>query len=191
MSGIETLYIVLFCICLLLSAFFSSSEIAFFHIQKVRLEHLVKNNTRGAGLVARMIEQPVKLLSVILLGNNFVNVAAAALATVLIIKYLPVEQGVLIATISTTIIILIFCESIPKTIAARHAERLSLVFARPIEGLSWLFTPFVIALSWVASGFSKFLGGAPVPRSLGTEEEIRNMISVGHKEGTVEEIPRN
>jgi len=186
MSGIETLYLILIFVCLLVSAFFSSSETAFFSIQKVRLEHLLNNHTKGAGLVARLINQPAKLLSVILLGNNFVNVAAAALATALAIKYWP-DQGILIATISITIIILIFCESIPKTTATLHAERLSLVFARPLELLSWVFTPFVIALSWMASGVSKLLGGTPVPRSLGTEEEIRNMISVGHKEGTVEE----
>ena len=187
MSGIETLYIVLFCACLLLSAFFSSSEVAFFHMQQVRLEHMVKNNTRGAGLVSRMIAQPAKLLSVILLGNNFVNVAAAALATVLAVKYLSDEQGILIATIITTILILILSESIPKTIATQHAERLSLVYSRPINMLSWLFTPFVIALSWIALGISKPLVGTPEPRAVGTEEEIRNMISVGHKEGTVEE----
>jgi len=186
MSGIETLYLILLFVCLLVSAFFSSSETAFFSVQKVRLEHLINNHTKGAGLVAGLINQPVKLLSVILLGNNFVNTAAAALATALAIKYWP-DQGILIATIGITIIILIFCESIPKTTATLHAERLSLVFARPLELLSWVFTPFVIALSWIASGVSKLLGGTPVPRSLGTEEEIRNMISVGHKEGTVEE----
>jgi putative hemolysin len=71
--------------------------------------------------------------------------------------------------------------------ATRHAERLSLILARPIEIISWVFTPFVVVLSWIASGFSKVVGGTPVPRSLVSEEEIRTMISVGHKEGTVEE----
>jgi len=64
---------------------------------------------------------------------------------------------------------------------------LSLAFARPIEVLSWLLTPFVVVLSWIASGFNKLIGGTPVPRSLVTDEEIRTMISVGHKEGVVEE----
>jgi len=185
MSNIE-IYLVLFVICLLLSAFFSGSETAFISLQRIRLEHLVKNNVRGARRVARMIERPEKLLSTILLGNNFVNVAAAALGTVVAVS-LWGEKGVLIATIAVTILLLIFAETTPKTIATRHAERLSLILARPIEWLSWLLTPFVFALSWIASGFTKLVGGKPVPRSLASPEEIRTMISVGHKEGTVEE----
>ncbi len=185
MSGIETLYLVSLLICLLLSAFFSSSETAFIALQQIKVEHMVSTRVTGAERVARMVKRPEKLLSTILLGNNFVNTAAAALATVLAVKYWP-EQGVLIATISVTIILLIFCETTPKTIASRHAERLSLIFARPIAALSWLFTPFVVMLSWAASGLSKMVGGKPVPRSLVSDEEIRTMISVGHREGTVE-----
>ncbi len=185
MSGIETLYLVSLLICLLLSAFFSSSETAFVALQQIKIEHMVSTRVTGAERVARMVKRPEKLLSTILLGNNFVNTAAAALATVLAVKYWP-EQGVLIATISVTIILLIFCETTPKTIASRHAERLSLIFARPIAALSWLFTPFVVMLSWAASGLSKMVGGKPVPRSLVSDEEIRTMISVGHREGTVE-----
>ena len=132
------------------------------------------------------MRRPERLLSAVLLGNTFVNVAAAALATALTIRYWP-AQGVLVATIGITIILLIFCEIIPKTMAARHAERLSLVFARPIGIISWLLTPFVVTLSWIASGFSKLVGGVPVPKFLVTDEEIRTMISVGHKEGAVEE----
>ena len=185
MSNIE-LYLVLFVICLLLAAFFSASETSFIALQRIRLEHLVKNNVKGARRVARMIERPEKLLSTILLGSNFVSVAAAALGTMVAVS-LWGERGVLIATIAVTILLLIFAETTPKTIATRHAERLSLILARPIEWLSWLLAPFVIALSWIASGFTKLVGGKPVPRSLASPEEIRTMISVGHKEGTVEE----
>ncbi|MFC1955123.1 HlyC/CorC family transporter [Chloroflexota bacterium] len=179
-------YIVLFIICLLLSAFFSSAETAFSALQRVKLEHLVSTKVKGAARIARMIEQPEKLLSTILLGNNFVNTAAAALGTVMAVSIWK-EHGVIIATIGVTIILLIFAETTPKTIAARHAEKLSLLYVRPLAMISWLFTPFVLALSWIASGFARIIGGIPVPRSLATAEEIRTMISVGHKEGTVEE----
>jgi len=192
MSGIETLYLVLLVVCLLLSAFFSSSEIAFFFLQRVKVEHLVSTNVKGAARVARMIRRPERLLSIILLGNNLVNTGAAALATALAVSIWQKqgwqeEIGVLIATIGLTIILLIFCETIPKTIATRYAERMSMLFARPIQVLLWVLLPFVVALSWMASGFSRMVGGTPVPRSLASEEEIRHMISVGHKEGTVEE----
>ena len=184
---IETLYLVFLFVCLLLSAFFSSSETAFIALQRIRMEHMVSTKVSGADRVAKMLQRPEKLLSTILLGNNLVNTAAAALATALAISIWGAEQGILIATIGITIILLIFCETTPKTIATQHAERLSIIFARPVEVISWLFTPFVVVLSWIASGFSKLAGGAPVPRSLASEEEIRTMISVGHREGTVEE----
>ncbi len=187
MSGIEILYLVLIFVFLLLSAFFSSSETAFISLQRVRVEHLVNTKVTGAKRVAKMIERPEKLLSTILLGNNFFNTAAAALATVLAVSFWGQQQGVLIATIGITIVLLIFCETTPKTIAIQHAERLSLILARPIQVISWLFTPFVVVLSWIASGFTRMLGGTPVPRSLVSKEEIRTMISVGHREGTVEE----
>jgi len=180
------LYLVLFIVCILLSAFFSSSETAFIAIQRIRLEHLVSTKVKGASRVARMIERPEKLLSTILLGNNLVNTAAAALGTVLAISIWG-EHGVLIATIGVTVLLLIFAETTPKTIATQHAERLSLTLARPLSMISWLFTPFVIALSWIVSGFTRIIGGNPVSRSLASPEEIRTMISVGHKEGTVEE----
>ena len=186
MSSIETLYLVFLFVCLLLSAFFSSSETAFISLQRIRLEHLVNTKVKGAELVAKMVQQPEKFLSTVLLGNNFVNTAAAALGTILAVSVWGREQGILIATIGVTILLLVLCETTPKTIATQHAERLSLIFARPIELLSWLFTPFVIVLSWISSGFSKLVGGAPVPRSLVSEEEIRTMISVGHKEGAVD-----
>ena len=186
--SIETLYWVLLFVCLLLSAFFSSSETAFIALRRIRVEHMVNTKVNGADRVSRLLQRPARLLSTILLGNNLVNTAAAALATALAIKYLPEQPGmsILIATIGLTTLLLVFSETTPKTIAIQHAERLSLAFARPIEVISWLFTPFVVVLSWIASGFSKLAGGAPVPRSLASEEEIRTMISVGHKEGTVE-----
>jgi len=186
MSGIETLYLVLFFICLLLSAFFSGSETAFISLQRFRVEHLVETRVKRAKRVARMIERPEKFLSVVLLGNTFVNTAAAALATILAVSVWGQEWGALVATIGVTIILLIFCETTPKTMATRHSEKLSLLLVRPLEVIAWLFTPFVFVLSWIASGFTKMVGGTPVPRSLVSEAEIRTMISVGHKEGTVE-----
>jgi putative hemolysin len=187
MFGIETLYLVLLIICLLLSVFFSSSETAFVSLQRYRLEHMVNTNVHGAKRVAGMIQQPERLLSTVLFGTNLVNTAAASIATVIAVSYFGEDQGVLIATVGVTIILLIFAETTPKTIATRHAEKLSLLFVRPLEIIAWIFTPFVVALSWIASGISNLFGGESLHRSLVSEEEIRTMISVGHKEGTVEE----
>ena len=151
------------------------------------MEHLVSTGVKGAERVARLIQRPEKLLSIVLLGNTFVNTAAVVLATVLARSVWGEQLGILIATIGLTIVLLVFCEATPKMIATQHAERLSMAFARPLESLSWLLTPFVVVLSWIASRFSKLAGGDSVPRSLVSGEEIRTMISVGHKEGAVEE----
>jgi len=186
MDGTETLYLALFIVCLLLSAFFSSSETAFTSLQRVRVEHMVNTKVPGAERVANMMKRPERWLSTILTGNNLVNTAAAALGTALAVSVWK-EWGILIATIGVAILLLVLCEATPKIIAAHNAERLSLKLARPIEIASKAFTPAVLALSMVTSRFSKLAGGEPLSRSLVSEEEIRTMISVGHKEGTVEE----
>ena len=186
MEGINTLYLVLFIVCLALSAFFSSSETAFTALQRIRVEHMVNTKVPGAARVAKMIQRPEKLLSTVLTGNNLVNTAAAALGTILAVSVWG-EWGILIATIGIAIILLIFCESTPKVIAAHNAERMSIRLARPVEVASYIFTPAVLALSSIASRFTRVAGGKPMAQSLVSEEEIRTMISVGHKEGTVEE----
>ncbi len=186
-SGTVILYLVLLLICLVLSAFFSSSETAFLSLQRVRLKHEVNTKVKGAERVARLIEQPGKLLSTILLGNNLVNTAAAALATALAVEVWGPVRGVVIAIVLVTVVLLVFAETTPKTIAAQHAVRLAIIYAGPIEWLSRLLRPAVVVLSWIATAFSRLAGGAPVPRSLAGEEEIRMMISVGRSEGEVED----
>lgn len=185
--SIATLYIVLLLLCLLLSAFFSSAEIAFISLPRYRIEHMVQTKVKGARQIAKLVERPEKLLSTILLGNNLVQTAAAALATALALIYLPQGQAVIVTTIAVTIMLLIFAEATPKTLATHHAERLALVFAGPVKFLAWLFTPFVFVLSLIASGFTKMFGGTPTSRLLASEAEIRTMISAVHKEGNIEE----
>ena len=186
MDSIETLYLALFIVFLALSAFFSGSETAFASLERVRVEQMINAKVPGAERVARMMKQPEKLLSTILTGNNLVNTAAAVLGTVLAVSIWG-QSGILIATIGVAVLLLVLCEATPKIIAAHNAERLSLKLARPIEIASVAFTPAVLALGTITSRFTKLAGGEPIARSLVSEEEIRTMISMGHKEGTVEE----
>jgi putative hemolysin len=148
---------------------------------------MVQTKIKGARHVAKLVERPEKLLSTILLGNNLVNTAAAALATTLASLYLKPEQAVIVATVVVTIVLLIFAETTPKTLATHHAERIALLFAQPIKFLSWVLTPFVFMLSLIASSFTKMFGGTPTSKLLASEAEIRTMISVVHKEGTMDE----
>ena len=186
MSGTNILYLVLVFVCIILSAFFSGSETALTSVQRIKLQTMVDSDVKGAKRLARMLENPERFLSTVLLGNNFVNTAATALSTILAVSFWGQNRGVVIATVGLTILLLIFGESTPKTIAARHSERLSLALTRPIEILSWLLTPFVVTLSCIASVFTRMVGGTPVRRALTSAEEIRTMITVGNREGTVE-----
>jgi putative hemolysin len=181
------LYVFLLLICLLFSAFFSGSETAYISLQRFHLEYLISTNVKGAKKVARLIERPERFLSVVLFGNTLVNAAATALATALAVYWWGDKWGIIIATVVLTVVLLIFCEVTPKTIAAHYSERLSLLLHRPLQFISWLFTPFVIALSWLSAGFTRIVGGTPVPQSIISDEEIRTMIAVGREEGTVEE----
>ncbi|MFA5629274.1 MAG: hemolysin family protein [Dehalococcoidales bacterium] len=183
---VEAWYLVLLVICFILSAFFSSSETAFTSLERFRLQHMVETNVSGAKRIAKLLEKPERFLSTILLGNNLVNILATAIATTLAINAWGQDKGVIIATISMTILLLIFGETTPKTFAKQYPERISRLFARPVEWLSWLFYPVVFVLSSLAAGLSRLVGGKAVPSTLISADEIKTMITVGHKEGTVE-----
>jgi putative hemolysin len=184
--NVETLYFVLLVLCLILSAFFASSETAFMSLEKFRLQNMLEANVKGATRVARMMDRPERFLSTILLGNNLVNTAAAALATSLAISLWGQGGPVAIATVAITAILLIFGEITPKTFGSAYREKVAVAFVRPIEVISWLFKPFVAVLSWIANAFTRLMGGNPVYKALVRPEDIESMITVGHKEGTVE-----
>lgn len=188
MSSLEiAIYVAVFIVCIFVSGFFSGSEIAFMSLQRIKLEHMLNTKVAGASRVARLLKQPAKLLSVILLGNNLVQSLATVAITVVAVSLLGEKQGALVATILATVFILIFAETTPKTVAAHNSEKMSLLLSRPLEIVSWFFTPVVLVLAWISSQLSRLFGGTPVPRSLATEEEIRTMISVGRRDGTVGE----
>ena len=185
-EGPLALYLVLAAICLVLSAFFSGTEAALLSIQRVRLHNLLERGVPGARFVAKMVERPDRFLPTILLGNNLVNTAVAALGTAIALTIIDVEQqAVLIATAVVTVLLLIFGEVIPKTIAARHAERMALIVVRPLEFTRYLTFPLVVLLQALSSAVSR-LGGGGGGREAVTEEELRTMISMGRAAGTVE-----
>ena len=100
-------YIILFVLCMVISAFFSSSETAFISLQRVRIRHMVDNGVSGAQDVAKLTEQPEKLLTTVLIGNNFVNTAAAALGTLIVVYIIENQNwGALIAIIGVISILL-------------------------------------------------------------------------------------
>ena len=187
MDSTGILYLVLFFLCLIASAFFSSAETAFISLPRTRVKYLVESGIIGAGRVAKITEQPEKLLATVLLCNNLVNVAAAALGTAIAVSIWTDNEniGILVATIVVTILLLIFAEVTPKTVAIRHPERMALLYVYPLGVITKIAYPVAAGLTWIASMLAG--GKAKVPHSLVSEEEIRSMISVGREEGTVEE----
>ncbi len=186
MSGADALSLVILVVFLIFSAFFSSSEAAFLSLERIRIAHLVNTGIPGAKRVANMIEQPERLLSTILLGNNLVNVAFTAVVTVLIVDLLGGGSGVAVATGVGTLVLLVFGEIIPKTFAIHYAERVAFLYARPLKGVELAFWPVVVALQWITHRTQNIFGVEVPSRESITEDELRSLIDLGEAEGTFE-----
>ncbi len=185
MDGAMVLYSVLLFLCICLSAFFSSAETAFISLPKTRIKYLVESGVHGAVHIQKVMRHPERLLATILLGNNLVNVAAASLGTAIAVKTWHGDVGILISTILMTIVLLVFSDVTPKTVALRHAERMALIYVYPMQFLSAVVSPLAIGLSWLGTVLAGTRG--KVKPLIVSVEEIRSMISVGKAEGSVEE----
>lgn len=174
-------------ICLfILSAFFSASETALTSLSKIRLRNMVDEGAKNAVLIQKIVNDPNKLLSAILIGNNIVNIGASSLATSIAINVWG-DKGVGIATGILTIIILICGEITPKSFAAQNSEKVSQLVIKPIAACVFIFTPFVFLLNIVTNVLLKILGNDKRDQKpLITESELLTMVNVSHEEGVLE-----
>jgi len=173
--------IILLVALILLSGFFSSAETALFSISKAKARHLAKKGGKTNRLIKKMKEDPHRLLSTILIGNNLVNVAASALATAITIE-LASSHAVGIATGIMTLIILIFGEIFPKSIATRNNILIANLVIRPIRWLSILFYPMILFLNFIPQLTGKIKNKPQV-----TEEELMTFVEVVEEEGEIKE----
>ncbi len=179
----DALEILLFIICILLSAFFSSSEVALVSIHRAKVRTLINEGKPGSKAVAALKESPEHLLITILVGNTFVNIAAGAIATAVAIRMFG-DIGVGIATGFVVIVLLVFGEIGPKIYAARASDSFALTVAPIILFMSRILSPVV----WVVERVSPSLGiGKDIGEPVVTEEEIKEWIDVGKEEGTIEQ----
>ena len=174
--------IAIFIICLVLSAFFSSSEVALLAINRVRLRTFVSEKRNGAQALAELKEHPDHIVITILIGNNIVNVGAAAIATAMAIGYFG-DPGIGIAIGVVILLLLIFGEFGPKIYATRAGENFALSVAPVILFLSKVLTPVIWVVDRVSHSHS--LNGLTIP--IVTEEEIKEWIDVGQEGGSIEE----
>jgi putative hemolysin len=189
-SGSPLGYILL-AVLLLFSAFFSGSETALFAVNRLRMRRMVEEGRRRPGLVLRLLEQPGRVLTALLVGNNIVNVTATVLATAILVGILGPQRGSIYAIIIMTLVILIIGEITPKTFAAKYADRLAILVSRPVHYLTVALTPVIWVLSKVSDLLVRPLGGRVNPASpLVTEEEIRLLVKMGQEVGAIQEDER-
>jgi Mg2+/Co2+ transporter CorB len=174
--SLELLFVAL-AILILLSAYFSGSETAMMSLNRYRLRHLAKRRHKGALRAARLLESPDKLIGVILIGNNFVNILASSLATIIALR-LWGEAGILIATVLLTVVILIFAEVTPKTIAALHPEKIAYPSSRLLLLLLRVLHPVVWLVSTLSRGLVRLLrmDTDPVDHHHLSSEELRTVV---------------
>lgn len=182
----SVMQMVLLIVLLLLSAFFSSAETALTTVNRMRVRTLAESGNRSAQTVIKVIENPGKMLSAILIGNNIVNLSASAVATTLAIdlwgsKMVGVATGIL------TLLILVFGEISPKTISTLYAEQIALGYARIIYFLMVVFTPVIFIVNKLSMGFLMLLRIDPNKKQEAiTEDELRTIVEVSHEEGVIE-----
>jgi len=181
---------VILLILLLLSAFFSGSETALTAINKLRMRSLADDNVKGAKNALKLVDDPTKMLSALLIGNNVVNISASALATTMAIdlwgnKWVGLTTGVL------TLLILIFGEITPKSISTIKAERIALRISGPVLLITKLLTPIIFIINKICNGVMRLFQIDPneKPTSM-TESELRTILEVSHEEGVLESEER-
>ena len=177
-------------VLLLLSAFFSSAETSLTTVNKLRIRSLVEEGNKRAKIISNLIENPSKMISAILIGNNIVNIAASALTTTLIINlglgtYTAVGTGIL------TLLVLIFGEITPKTLATIHAEKMAFIYAPVISLLTKLLTPVIFLLNKLSGVFLLLFRVDPNAKTnVMTENELLTIVEVSHEDGVIESEER-
>lgn len=167
------------------SAFFSASETAFSTVNTIRLKHAAEEGNKKAALALKITEMYDKTLSSILIGNNLVNIALSSIATVIFVALLK-SNATLISTIVTTIVVLIFCEILPKTYAKEHNEKVALAVAGILYAVIWVFTPVSVVFTKMQNAFIR-LFRSPNQKPSVTEEELKFIVETIQNEGVLEQ----
>ena len=177
----------------LLSAFFSGSETALTAVSRARIFALAQEGARRAKLVLKLREKKDLLISTLLLGNTFVNIAAASLATIIGVRIAGEEYGPIYATVGTTIIVLIFSEVLPKTVAIHHAEKFSLAIAPPLDLIIKILSPITWAVQKIVRGVLRCFGVRldQMGDMMSATDALRGAIAMHHHEGDVEKGDRD
>lgn len=191
MSSTSIAQLAFLILLLALSAFFSSAETAFTTASRIRMRTLAESGDKRAERVLTITDDMHKMLSAILIGNNIVNLSASSIATSLAIRLFG-SVGAGIATGILTLLILIFGEISPKTLATVHADKIALTYSSIIYGLMWVLTPVIFIINQLSMGFLKLIRVNPnTEQAAMTEEEFKTIVDVGHETGVLENSERD
>ena len=182
-----TLELMALVVLVVLSAFFSGSETAVTAVSRARMFALMQEGVRRAKLIVAMRDDKESLISTLLLGNTFVNIAAASLATIIGVRLAGEEYGPVYATIATTLVVLIFSEVLPKTIAIHHSERMSLAIAPLLSVVIRVMSPLSWVVQKIVRGVLRVFGVdlSNVKGLVTATDSIRGTIELHHHEGDV------
>ncbi len=174
------LSLLVYFLLILASAFFSSAETSLLTVSRIKLTHLAKKKDKKALLLTRLLEKPEEFLSTILIGNNLANVAAASFATFLFTRFFQGSEGAIlvVSTLVTTLVLLIFGEITPKSYGYRHAEKLSFLYIYPVRFFNLLFYPVVKGLAVLPKFFSKKHRSKAWAKKELSLEEIKHFLSM-------------
>lgn len=190
MDSGDAIQLLILVILIVLSAFFSSAETSLTTANRIRIMNLAEEGSKRAAMVLKVVDDSGKMLSAILIGNNIVNILASSLATVLATRLLG-NKGVGIATGVLTLLILVFGEITPKTLATIHSEKIALMYAPAIYYIMIILTPVIFIINKLSLGFLKLLRVDPNSKSdTMTENELRTIVDVSHEEGVIESEER-
>lgn len=172
------LYVSIFFLLVFFSAFFSSAETALLSLNKIKLHLNAKKKNKKARMLEKILEKPEAFFSTILIGNNFVNIGAASISTVLFTRLLVSNEQVILltSTLVTTIIILLFAEIIPKSYAFRHNEKMSYLYAYPLKFFTYLFYPMAKITTFISNLFFK-KDSTPAGEKELTMEEVKHFLT--------------
>ena len=177
-------------ISMLMVAFFSSSEASLISVSKIRIQSLAQRGNRAAQVAKDLWDNHDKLFATILLTENAFIIFASSVGTTLALTLFG-EQGLLVASLGMTVLIVLFGEITPKTFAARNSERISLLVARPISLIVKLLTPVIYVFTAIANFLIGLMSrGRELQSPFITPEEIRLLATIGEQQGTVLEMER-
>ena len=172
------------------SAFFSGSEAAHDLVSRLRARGMIERGLRGSRSVLRLLDDRNRFLTSVLIGNTIVLLAADSLATLLFI-HAGIPNAALWSTVVMTILLLLFGEILPKTIAVANNERWALRLAPLLERVAWLMTPINASFLFVTNSIVRLFGVAPAPHGpFVTEDDIRNLVNVGAEQNVLEDEER-